>query len=150
MPDSLAYSTSTPRNGLPLLFTGQSQKEATVNEALLTIDLLLGAAIESVVSVPPPTPIAGRMWIIGNGATEAFSGRDNYIAAWTEGGWRFLQPYVGLRIHDRAAAAQRIFDGTWKLALAPTAPNGGATVDSEARASIVAILQALKTACIIS
>lgn len=150
MPDSFAYSTATPRNGLPLLFAGQSQKEATVNEALLTIDLLLGAAVESVVTVPPITPSVGQMWIIGSDATAAFNGRDNYLAAWTEGGWRFLQPYAGLRIHDRTASAQRIFDGVWKIANAPDAPNGGAIVDSEARASIVAILQALKTACIIS
>lgn len=150
MPDSLNFASSTPRQGLPLLFTGQSQKEVTVNEALLTIDLLLGAAIEGVVPVPPLAPPVGQMWLVGGGASGAFAGREDCIAAWTEGGWRFIQPSAGLRIHDKASAAQQIFHGSWKLGNAPSAPSGGSVVDSEARACIVSLMQALKTACIIS
>lgn len=150
MPDSLSYASTTPRLGLPMLFTGQSQKEVTVNEALQAIDLLVGAVVEGVLGTPPAEPAIGQMWIVGNAGSAAFSGHDGELAAWTEGGWRFFRPYTGLRVDDLSVNAQRIFDGTWALAASPAAPEGGANVDVEARACIVALLQALRTARIIS
>lgn len=150
MPDSLSYASTTPRLGLPMLFTGQSQKEVTVNEALLAIDLLVGAVVEGVLGTPPADPAIGQMWIVGNTGSAAFSGHDGELAAWTEGGWRFFRPQTGLRVDDLSVNAQRIFDGTWALAASPAAPEGGANVDVEARACIVALLQALRTARIIS
>ena len=62
----------------------------------------------------------------------------------------FLPPFEGLRVHDRAASAQRVFSENWQLALAPPVPAGGATVDAEARTCLVALLEALKDAGIIS
>lgn len=150
MPEPVSYSSTTPRNAFPLLFAGQSQKETTVNEALTAIDFLLGAAVEGIVQSPPTAPTAGQCWIVGTNATGAFAGHDSALAGWTDGGWRFLPPFEGLRVHDRAASAQRVFSENWQLALAPPAPAGGATVDAEARTCLVALLEALKGAGIIS
>lgn len=151
MTDPLSYSSASPRFALPMLFAGQSQKEVIVNEALLAADLLLHPAIEAVVTAPPTAPANGQCWLVGASATGAFAGQSGRIAAWSEGGWRFLAPREGMRAYDIAAAAFRSFaGGTWQLAAAPAAPSGGTVVDSEARAAITSLITALRSAGVLS
>ena len=151
MTDPVSFSETSPRFGLPLLFAGQSQKELTVNEALLSADLLLHPAIEGTATTPPSSPVAGQSWIVGAGATGSFAGQVDKIAAWSEGGWRFITPREGMRAYDLSVSAHRIYAGSaWHLATAPAAPTGGSTIDTQARTAVTAIIAALRTGGIIS
>lgn len=144
------YSAQTARLGLPLLFSGQSQKETTVNEALFLIDVLVGGGVSGVRNDPPEAPATGEAWIVGNSPVGDFTGRAQDIAGWSEGGWRFIRPYDGMKVHDLQSRSVRFFDGSWKGALAPETPAGGAVVDQEARSTLAAIVQALKDVGIFS
>lgn len=151
MTDPMSFSSASPRHALPLLFAGQSQKEVIVNEALLAADALLHPAFEAVVASPPATPANGQCWLVGAAATGAFAGQTDRIAAWTEGGWRFLSPREGMRAYDIAAAAYRLYAaGTWRLASTPTAPAGGSVIDVQARAAIAGMIASLRSAGVMS
>jgi hypothetical protein len=131
--------------------SGQSLKEITVNEALLAADILLHMAVEGVTATVPPTPSVGQCWLIGSGATGAFAGKTNQIAAWSEGGWRFVVPRAGMRAFYVSESAQRLYSsGSWHLVAAPASPAGGSVIDTQARTAISQIIAALVTAGIIS
>ncbi|MGV3511226.1 MAG: DUF2793 domain-containing protein [Novosphingobium sp.] len=144
MTDPISYSIATARLGMPMLFAGQSQKETTVNEALALLDLILPGSVQGVRNDPPANSVAGEAWIVGSNPAGAFAGRANDIAGWTEGGWRFAQAVPGMRLYDLQDAAYRFFDGTWAKVSAPANPAGGATIDTEARAAIAALIAGLK------
>lgn len=150
MSDSVSFSSTTPRHGLPMLFSGQSQKEITLNEALTVIDFLLSGTVEGVRSDPPPAPATGQAWIVSNTASGTFTGHEGKIAGWTEGGWRFIEPIEGMRTFDRAVHAFRHYSAGWALTEAPELPIGGSIIDTEARVCIAALVSALETSGIIS
>ncbi|MCX7284201.1 MAG: DUF2793 domain-containing protein [Novosphingobium sp.] len=150
MSEPLNYSAVTPRLGFPMLFTGQSQKEATVNEALILLDLVLGEGVLGVRNDPPTAPANGDTWIVGSLPVGEFSGHVNALAGWTEGGWRFVTPKNGWRVHDQSIGKNRLFRNSWQTAGEPVSPAGGAVVDVEARAAINALIQALRSADIFS
>lgn len=156
---------ATPRFGLPFLHAGQAQKEVYHNEALILADCLIHAhAVSAALSAPPASPLPGQCWIVGAGASDAWAGETGSLALWTEGGWRFVAPREGLRVRAGDEGLDYFHNGTgWtKGELRPdglyisdirvvggrepaiAAPSGGSTVDSEARAAILAILNALK------
>lgn len=137
----MAASTAT--------LAGQSQKEVTVNEALLLADLLLHPAVEGMADTPPSAPASGQCWIVGPAPAGAFSGKSGQVAAWSEGGWRFITPFPGLRVHDKASGAQRFFNGAWQGVVAPAAPAGGAVIDVQARAAVASLVALLQTAGIL-
>ncbi|WP_062346129.1 DUF2793 domain-containing protein [Novosphingobium sp. CCH12-A3] len=143
MTDPISYSTTTSRLGLPLLFAGQAQKETTVNEALALLDLCVAGSVQGVLNDPPTAPVIGQAWIVGANPTGPFANHANAIAGWTEGGWRFVQPVIGMRCYDLQNSSYRLFDGSWTLATAPASPQGGAVVDAEARAAIAALIEML-------
>jgi Protein of unknown function (DUF2793) len=86
------------------------------------------------------------------------------VAAWTSGGWRFIAPVEGMGLYERTSGTWSVFrSGAWESgmvrgtsllidgqqvvgarAAAIESPAGGAIVDAEARASIDAILAALR------
>jgi len=147
MPDPIAFSSSAPRFALPLLFVGQSQKELTFNEAILLVDFLLQPVIESTTTAVPSAPTPGQCWIISAGATGIFAGKADQVAAWAEGGWRYIAPREGMRVYDRARTGHRIYQGgAWRTPTMPSAPEGGTTIDAQARSAIVAITDALRDA----
>lgn len=151
MTDPINFSATTPRFALPMLFSGQSQKEITVNEALLATDVLVHTAIEAVATTAPTTPTFGQCWLVGSGATGSFAGQSDRIAAWGEGGWRFIAPREGMQAFDLSASAHRIYaGGIWHLIAAPASPSGGSVIDTQARTAISAILAVLRTAGIVS
>lgn len=151
MTDPISFTSTSPRFALPLLFAGQSQKEITVNEAMLATDILLHPAIEAVASAPPATPSFGQCWLVGSSPTGAFAGKTDKIAAWSEGGWQFVAPRNGMRLFDISASADRLYvGGSWRITAAPANPTGGSVVDSQARTAIAAILAALNNAGILS
>ncbi|KTE28747.1 MULTISPECIES: DUF2793 domain-containing protein [unclassified Sphingopyxis] len=136
---------STPRLALPLLAMAQAQKEVTHNEALALLDLLVQPAIEDGPQADPPVaPVAGQGWIVGAAATGAWADEDGAVALWTAGGWRFVTARPGMRVVRLSDGAWLRFDGAdWVEPDAIASPAGGATVDSEARASIDALILAL-------
>ena len=156
---------ATPRLSLPFLSVGQAQKEFTHNEALQTLDALVAGAVESPpIAVPPIAPTIGSTYIVAEGATNAWAGKSQCVAAWTSGGWRFIAPVEGMRMFEKSSGTFAAFlNGAWELGIlrgsalfvdgqqvigpkcdAIASPSGGAVVDSEARAAIDDILNTLR------
>lgn len=150
---------------LPLLQAGQAQKEVTHNEALILIDALTHPLVqEAGLATPPVAPLAGQCWIIGSSASGIWSGRDNQLACYTAGGWRYLQPAHGALVWLADQQQPAWFDGAmWQSGPWPSsglavggvqvvgaqqtaiaAPAGGSVVDVEARAGLTQVLTALR------
>lgn len=156
--------THTPRHGLPLLDAGQAQKEVTHNEALLAIDTRLHSAVENRgLLVPPAEPASGASYIVPNGATDAWTGKQDMIASWDGFGWRFTMPAKGWLAWIVDEAVFAVYDAGWSaggwpcdglriagrtvLGAPPAAvslPTDGAVVDVECRAAVAELLSALR------
>lgn len=157
---------ATARFALPLIAAGQAQKEVFHNEALMRIDALLEPVVEAVMlDDPPASPDPGQCWVVGAAPSGAWAGEARAIAAWSEGGWRFLAPAIATTVWSRAEALFARFDGSdWipgeirasrvlvggvqvvgmqQSAVAP--PTGGTVVDGEARNAVAAIIAVLKS-----
>ena len=141
----------TPRLGLRILIPGQAQKEITVNESLQVLDAVVAGAVEEPARADPPTaPAVGTSYIAASGATGAWAGQDDAIAAFTPGGWRFIAPIDGLSVLVKSTGETvRYANGGWSILLAGAQPAisnvvGGTTVDVESRDAISAILGALR------
>ena len=115
--------TDTPNIGLPYIDTGQSQKEVTHNEALNRLDVLVqGSVINVTTTAPPGSPTDGQAWIVAAGATGAWAGKEKQIAAWF-GGWKFLVPKEGWKVHNLGDDQTWAFDGTnWAAAAVDHSP----------------------------
>lgn len=143
---------TTARLALPLLIAGQGQKDVTHNEALVALDCLLNAVVESRVLLQPPTsPPLGRCWLVPAAPSGAWVGQTGLLACWTSGGWRFLASFEGQQIwvRDEQVSLRKVA-AQWIVAVpkgAPAAalssPTGGSTVDIEARQAIAGLLQRL-------
>ena len=159
-------SDTTARFALPLLAAGQAQKEINHNEALTLLDLLAQPVAEtSGDNSPPGAPVAGKAWIVGASPTGAWAGHAAMLALWTDGGWRFIAPLEGMSVWVKATGlwtrrtASGWSDGTLPAAAlqlggnqvvgarqaAIASPAGGTTIDSQARATLSAILAMLRT-----
>lgn len=155
----------TPRLSLPFIAVGQAQKEFTHNESLQTLDMIVAGAIEQPpLATPPASPVLGACYIVAANATDAWAGKSQYVAAWTSGGWRFVAPVEGMSLYERTSSTWAVYrDSGWEVGLSRAAslliggqqvvgrrvaaiasPSGGSVVDSEARAAIGAILDALR------
>ena len=54
-----------------------------------------------------------------------------------------------MKLLNRASGQEIRYSGSWKSALRPNLPSGGAIIDAEARTALTAILAALTTAGIV-
>lgn len=140
------FSSRSPRLGLPLLFAGQTQKEAFVNESLVRLDALVNCAVEAAGTAPPTAPQDGQCWLIAAGATGAWAGREGSIAIYQQGQWLFQSPHDGLQILNRTTGQIINYAGTWREAAKPPQPTGGTTVDVQARTAISALIDSLAAA----
>ena len=156
---------TTARLALPLLQSGQAQKEMTHNEALARLDLAVQPRVATIgLNDPPASPAAGDCWIVGAAPTGDWSGMAGALAGWTDDGWRFVAALDGMVIWvaDQAVPA-RYLAGAWVIgdlagaqvsiggvkvlgaqAAAIAEPSGGTVVDAEGRATIGQILAALR------
>jgi hypothetical protein len=143
---------SSARFGLPYLLAGQGQKDVTHNEAITMLDFLVQPTVKSrVYATPPIDPSVGEAWLVDSIATGPWFGMEGRIAAYTAGGWRFLSVAEGMQLWvEDELKAIRFTGADWIVippfgapAAAVDLPVGGAVVDQEARASIVAILERL-------
>lgn len=146
MTDPVSFLSSTPRLALPMLYSGQAQKEVTVNEALTIADLLLHGSIEGEMATPPTAPSAGQLWLVASSPLGGWSGHAGSLAGWSEGGWRFVAPRPGMRLLDRSTGAFRLYDDQWRSFARPMLPTGGTVIDVEARAAIAEMLAIISAA----
>lgn len=137
--------TTSARLGLPLLAAGQAQKEVTHNEALTLIDAAIAPVVEAVgTSAAPVSAAAGQSWIVGAGASGAWTGQTGALAMQTAGGWRFVDLPQGATVTEQASGARWLRTASgWQAPVAIAAPGGGTTVDPECRAAVTALLNAL-------
>ena len=134
------------RFALPYLALAQAQKELTHNEALTLVDMLLHPVCEGTTHDPSGIgPQPGQCWRVGAGATGAWNGRENQIACWTEGGWRFAAPVEAMMLFDRSLGGSLVYrNRAWTAPEKVMLPSGGSVIDDEARDSLRALVTALE------
>lgn len=154
------------RFSLPFILPGQAQKEVYHNEALTVLDAALHPTVEEApLATPPGDPDEGQSWIVGAGATGAWAGREDSIACWTTGGWRFIVPVPGMLAWNIELGCWLHWSGsTWssgelpatalviagdqvvgpRLSTVPS-PSGGTIIDAEARSAIDALIVTLRS-----
>lgn len=156
--------TQTLRYGLPLLQSGQAQKEITHNDAVSRLDLLLHLTVESRrTATPPATPVNGTAWVVAVGATGSWAGHVGEIAAYADAGTSFTVPQDGCVAYVRDEGVfshfrQGAWQDRWPVAALSVggravlggslatvaAPGGGSVVDVEGRAAFSQLLTALR------
>jgi hypothetical protein len=112
---------NTPRLALPQIIAGQALKHITHNEALMRLDALVQASVDSAaVTTPPSSPIEGEAYIVPTGASGAWAGHASEIVVFQAGAWQFYDPAAGWQVFDKASGALKIFSGTEWIAVAAT------------------------------
>jgi hypothetical protein len=133
--------------------------------ALTLFDLAVCAAVDGFLAeTPPASPPVGACYVLGASPTGAWAGHSQALAGYTAGGWRFIAPVDGLTALVKASGQFATYNGgSWELGqlrgvglsvggnqvvgarLAAVAEaTGGAVIDTEARATIAAILDRLR------
>ena len=136
------------------------------NEAIQTLEALVAPSVEEPPRVSPPaSPALGSCYLIAAGATGAWTGKQDHLACFTAGGWRFIPPVDGMTAYVRSTSVWAVYrSSAWELGVlrgsalnvggqqvvgargtAIAAPAGGTTVDVEGRTAINAILAALRS-----
>lgn len=144
MADPIVFDHATPRFALPMLYTGQAQKEVFVNEALFRTDALLHCAVIGKRLSPPENPAEGDAWLISSPASGDWAGKADSIALCQGGAWTFIAPRDGMHVFDLSEGQNRLFFRSWRKALLIAEPVGGSTVDGEARAAIAELMASLQ------
>ncbi len=113
---------------LPLIQPAQAQKHVTHNEALEILDVLVQPVVaDRTRTAPPAAPAPGDRHIVAAGATGDgagdgagdWTGHAGKIAVFAQGGWLFVAPRRGWRVHVLAESADAVFDGAGWGADAP-------------------------------
>jgi len=104
--------TTTTNLGITLIEQSQSQKEATMNEALTTLDAMVNnSVISKSTTTPPGAPASGDAYIVPTSATGAWAGQDTKITYFNQA-WRFIIPKVGALMWVRDELLRYQFNGT--------------------------------------
>lgn len=86
----------TNRLDLPLLLASQADKHVTYNDAMLALDVCVQLTVESrALSAPPAEPHDGKCYIPKAPATGAWSGLQDKLIAFQNGGWQLVPAKVG-------------------------------------------------------
>ena len=117
---------ATANLSLPYIMPAQAQKHVIHNEALRMLDAVVQLAVgDRDLAVPPHAPTEGERHIVAAGASGAWAGQSERIAAFQDGGWAFFTPQEGwiawIADEDKAL----VFDGTAWVEFA-----GAASVES--------------------
>ena len=127
---------------------------------MLLCPVVEGAAL----AAPPASPTDGACYLVADGATGAWSGKDGMIAGYSEGGWRFVTAVEGARVLNRASGQMVVWRaGVWETGIvrahelridgltlvrerqpAIGDPTGGGVIDAQGRAAVAGILSALR------
>lgn len=144
MADMIQFDSATTRFSLPLLFSGQAQKEAFVNEAHVLTDALLHCVAEAVADIPPSAPENGKCWLVGDAAQGEWTGQERSVAYRQQGQWIHITPRDGMAVWVRNTGQYQRYEGGWQVPVVPVLPTGGATIDVEARQAIHSIYDILR------
>ncbi|UGY10996.1 DUF2793 domain-containing protein [Phyllobacterium pellucidum] len=103
---------------LPYIAPSQAQKHVTHNEAIRALDALVQLSVlSSNAQAAPSNPAEGDRYIIGSGASGAWAGKDQQVAAFQDGAWAFFQPLEGWSAWVAKTANFLVFtNGAWKAA----------------------------------
>lgn len=103
---------------LPYIIAAQAQKHVTHNEALRMLDAIVQLAVlNRDLTTPPASPAEGDRHIVAAGATGAWTGKDDKIAAWQDGAWAFYSPIEGWLAWIGDESLLSVWDGaTWTVA----------------------------------
>lgn len=112
--------TDTVNNGIPFVPENTTDPASGLNLSLLTIDMLLHLAVESIGDTAPPTTVLdGARYIVGVSATGAWAGHDNQLAMWIDnpGYWQFRDAHFA---YNKADDIFYIYTTSWiQLATQP-------------------------------
>lgn len=143
MSDPIAFATTTPTIGLPLLIAGQAQKEFFVNQALCLLDALHPRIIAASQPAPPQSANEADCFRVTAPAVGTWAGHEGELAIRIGGGWHFVVPREGMQIFDVTVGHAIVYRSEWESAAAPAVPTGGTIIDTQARAAISSLIQAL-------
>lgn len=112
--------TDTPNLGLTYVEAAQSQKHVPVNEAFRSLDVLVQPTVKDKdLTAPPGSPANGDAYIVGAGATGAWAGHADDVAAWYDNAWFFFPPKAGWVFYVQDESTDYAYSGS---AWAPNAP----------------------------
>ncbi|NBB24085.1 DUF2793 domain-containing protein [Porphyrobacter sp. SLTP] len=143
MSDPIALASTSPTIGLPLLIPGQAQKEFFVNQALCLLDALHPRTVTASQPAPPQSPTEGDCFRVTAPAAGAWAGYTGTLAVRIGGDWHFVAPREGMQVFDLSAGHAIVYRSEWESAAAPAEPAGGTIIDTQARAAITSLIQAL-------
>lgn len=127
--------TNTIHLGMPFIEGSQAQKHVTHNEALRILDAAVQIGVlDRDRTSPPVTPAEGDRHIISGGATGAWAGQADAVAAFEDGAWRFLTPKLGWCAWCDADGVLLVYDGAAWTDVA--SGGGGAMSDSVAQLGV--------------
>lgn len=98
----------------------QAQPHVTVNEALRWLECFAVLIVaDKDLTTPPGSPSDGDRYIVGEGATDDWSGHDNEIAMYMGTAWAFKVPPIGTVAYVSDEDADYRFiggsTGAWEL-----------------------------------
>lgn len=149
MADPIIFSSKTRNAGLPLLFSGQAQKEFFLNQSLVVFDAVLPKTVQGVVETPPEDTNDGDCFLVGSSPSGDWLEKSDYLAIRMGEGWHFLEPFEGMEVFDTVTRRKLVYLSQWYQPVAPSEPSGGAMIDTEARVAINDLIIALKNLGII-
>ncbi|MEO1198809.1 MAG: DUF2793 domain-containing protein [Pseudomonadota bacterium] len=104
--------SETPRLRLPELAAAQSQKHVTHNEALVMLDCLVDLHLQDRHLAAPPSGLDGEAYLVAASPSGAWSGQAYKIAYRIDDGWRFYEPFTGLKAYVVDENTLIVFNGS--------------------------------------
>lgn len=105
---------------LPYVEAAQAQKHVTVNESLRRLDSIVQLAVKDRTrTAPPANAVEGDRHIVAAGATGAWLGRAQQVAAYVDGAWVFFVPKSGWFTFVTAESAIVYYTGSAWETLTP-------------------------------
>jgi hypothetical protein len=105
-------------------FVTPAELEATV--AGLIAGISHKVEVNDFTQTPPLTPTGSDLYIVAPGATGAWAGKDNTVAAYEDGAWVFVVPEVRDTHYTESDGRTRQWDGTrWNVINATGGAGGG-------------------------
>lgn len=93
---------------------------------------------------PPADAEEGTGFRVTSPASGDWANYEDNIAIRIGGAWHFVAPFKGMVIFDQRAEVMLHYNQGWRQAPEPAFPEGGSTVDIEARQMLTELIGALR------